>query len=144
MAKQHPEDICSCGDYRRDHAGGNGGCIFTDDKWVRIMCDFCADGVWNRDGASISAEDVPISEALKARLAAWQEWYGRDCQDYMPPEERERHLDRKAFSAEGLKIARAIKSELLDWTIIYFDDEAANASTNKHDRSTFEYEIDST
>ena len=29
--RNHPEDICDCGDYRKDHAGGIGGCIFTPD-----------------------------------------------------------------------------------------------------------------
>jgi hypothetical protein len=24
-------DICDCGDFRKDHAGGDGGCIFTPD-----------------------------------------------------------------------------------------------------------------
>lgn len=25
----HPNDTCDCGDYRKDHAGGIGRCIFT-------------------------------------------------------------------------------------------------------------------
>lgn len=26
-----PDDVCYCGDYRKDHAGGTGGCVFTPD-----------------------------------------------------------------------------------------------------------------
>lgn len=29
--KAHPLDTCDCGDCRKDHAGGNGGCKFTPD-----------------------------------------------------------------------------------------------------------------
>lgn len=32
MAREpHDLDTCECGDYRKDHAGGTGGCIFTPD-----------------------------------------------------------------------------------------------------------------
>lgn len=26
---EHPEDVCTCGDYRRQHVGGTGHCIFN-------------------------------------------------------------------------------------------------------------------
>ena len=52
-------------------------------------------------------------------------------------------FDRYAFAAQGLSIARAIKAELPNWTVVYFD-EAAFAN-RLHEltrpRETFEYEV---
>jgi hypothetical protein len=116
----------------------------TDDKWVRVMADFHAEGVWNKDGAGCSADELPISNALNVRLLNWQGQYDEECEDYLPDDERSergRKFDRAAFSEEGRQIAQAIKAELPDWTLIYFDDEKAFGRETDGDRSAFEYEI---
>lgn len=113
-------------------------------KWVRVMADFSAEGLWAKDGSGCGACELPISDALKKRLRAWQDWFEDDCESYLPPEERNqpRDFNVAAFSAEGREIARAIKSELPDWTVIYFDEEKAEADNrNDGDRSAFEYQI---
>lgn len=94
----------------------------SDDKWVRVMADFSAAGLWNRNGAAVGAEELPVPDDITARLCAWQEWYERDCQDYLPIMERERHLDQPAFTEEGRQIAKAIKAALPGWTVVYFDE----------------------
>ena len=106
------------------------------DKWVRIMCDYSADGVWRKDGAGTSAEELPISSALLARLRAWQETYER--LDPVFPEGRDLTAEIAAFSEDGRQIARAVKWELPDWTIVYFDEERSGSHIP---REVFEYEI---
>jgi len=104
---------------------------FCGQRWVRIMCDVCADGVWDIEGASAGADDLPITLDLLSRLWAWQAWYDRDY------DEEDHSFDREAFAAEGLATARAVKAELPDWTVIYFDERRLGGQP----RSAFEHEI---
>lgn len=115
------------------------------EKWVRIMADYGAEGIWDKRGFSREPESIPLSCELSTRVYAWQDWYDRQCTDYLP----ENQLDVVAFAAEGLAIARAVKAALPDWTIIYFDEarlaEARRERTGQpfasEDRARFEYEI---
>jgi hypothetical protein len=63
--------------------------------------------------------------------------------NYLPPEERPASFDWKAFSLEGLLIAREIKSQLPDWTVIYFDNGAhlKAVESGNHARDTYAYEV---
>lgn len=101
-------------------------------RWVRIMYDYGADGVWDIEGASTVADDLPITPALAARLRAWQAVYDDHDELDGPP------LDHAPFAAEGLAIARAVKAELPNWTVVYFDESRAGRGLP---RSAFEYEI---
>ena len=47
-------------------------------KWVRILADNSADGVWDIEGCGCCADDLPIPAALIDRIRAWQTWYDRD------------------------------------------------------------------
>lgn len=108
-------------------------------RWVRIMCDYCADGVWDRDGAGCMLHDLPASPGLLERIREWQNLYERkDCDDLVIEWE---HCHR--FSEEGLAIARAVKAELPDWTVVYYDETAGEeaAKTAEAPRAVFEYEI---
>ncbi|MDO9709847.1 hypothetical protein [Paracraurococcus lichenis] len=107
-------------------------------RWVRIMVDYCADGVWHPDGCAGHAEELPVDAGLIARIRRWQEWYDTESKDYLPPEERTGQFDLAAFAAEGLAIARAVKAALPDWTVIYFDEAACRLDAP---RESFEYEI---
>jgi hypothetical protein len=85
------------------------------------MCDFSADGYWLCNAAALAHPDLPIGNALRERLFSWQCWhdrYGVDDFAHAP-----RSLGIEAFSAEGLLIARDVKSELPHWTVIYHDAE---------------------
>jgi uncharacterized protein involved in propanediol utilization len=110
----------------------------AEDKWVRVMADYSSDGLWRRDGAMFSRSDLPVSAGLAARHAAWCAAY-EASEFYMPEEEREKEFDLAAFAAEGLAIARAIKAELPDWTLVYYDEAAAQAAIGT-DRPRWAYE----
>lgn len=113
----------------------------SDEKWVRVMCDFSAEGVWAKDGAGISMDELPISREIKQRLLEWQEWFERDYENYLPPSQRTTNFDAAHFSRVGLEIAKAIKAELPDWTVVYFDEERSSAGDRSSDRASFEYEV---
>jgi hypothetical protein len=99
--------------------------------------------LWDRDGAGGFAPDVPISDGLRARLAAWCRSY-EDTEFYLPASMRqETSFDLQAFCDEGLAIARAIKAELPDWTVVYFDQAKCPARWKPGmSRDAFEYEVD--
>lgn len=86
------------------------------DRWVRIMADYCSEGVWDSEGCGCSVDDLPLSDGLRAAI-------------------------RAEFSAHGLALARQVKAELPDWTVIYFDEEQAAKAGWGGDRSAFEYEV---
>lgn len=102
----------------------------TTHKWVRVMCDFASEGVWSKDGAACSIEELPVSVGLRKLILEWQAEY----------EQENGHVVER-FSADGLAIAKAVKAELPDWTVIYFDDAKADATPSPMDRAKFEYEI---
>lgn len=106
-------------------------------KWVRIMCDYCADPLWGPNGGMEVLEGLPVPEDLRERLRAWAALY--DAQDPGSPDGI--RLDLLAFAEEGRSIARAVKAALPDWTVIYFDEEAATNRPPDAPRETFEYEI---
>jgi len=111
------------------------------EKYVRVMADFCADGLWNEEGM-IEQEhpDLNLPDDIIQRLEAWQLWHDRDNQDYLNESERTKEFDIKAFSEEGSEIAKAIKVHLGDeWTVVYFN-EYVYWKTYV-DRSVYEYEV---
>lgn len=109
----------------------------TDAKWVRIMCDYAADPVWGPDGAMNDLDDLPVTAELKAALWAWEEEY-----DVHSPGEDEPPLDRADFSNRGRDLAREVKRQLPDWTVVYFDEEASANRPDDAPRSLFEYPIE--
>lgn len=98
------------------------------------MADYGADPLWDREGVMADLTELPVSPALILRLRDWAGWYERN-------DEWGGVADRIAFSAAGHLIARAIKAELPDWTVIYWD-EAAYFDSPDGPRDAFEYEID--
>jgi hypothetical protein len=108
---------------------------FTDERWVRIMCDYSADGVWHKDGAAGNADQLPVDKMLVARIRRWQDWW-ESCLD------RNSGFDVDGFSSEGLSIAQAVKLALPDWTVIYFDQAAVKHAGRHAPRNVFEYEIE--
>jgi hypothetical protein len=88
-------------------------------RWVKVMAEYSSCGLWDSNGVHSDEAELPVSEALKARLRKWCDWYERN-DDYLP--EPRTQFDYEAFAAEGLLIAKAIKAELPDWTVTYFDE----------------------
>lgn len=110
---------------------------FPNDTWVRILCDFAAEGVWNRDGSAGLVDDLPVSPSLKKRITAWQDTYEAIYRWDRKPSIQE----LTSFAGEGLEIARDVKRQLPHWTVVYFDELAFHNRTEKDPRSVFEYEI---
>lgn len=107
------------------------------EKWVRVMCDFTAHGLWDKHGCPCHFDELPVSAEIKSMIAGWQEWYEHsdDC-------EMSRWFDVRAHAAFGLFIARLVKRQLPDWTVIYFDEAAYLDRQPGTSRDQFEYEID--
>ncbi len=110
-----------------------------DDRWVKLMAELGEDGLWTIDGDAASADQLPVDAALRARLRCWREaWESQEEETWDRP-------DLEAFSAEGREIARSIKAALPEWTVIYYDEAAAQQipwERAKQDRPLFEYEIE--
>lgn len=117
-----------------------------EDRYVRLMADVLGPGVWHRDGSCDAAEALPISRRLMLDIYAWQ-----DCYDA----EEARHeagtawettadWDFEAFAARGLGLARRLKAELPDWTIVYHDLAAVRRNGGYRGgapRGHWEYEV---
>jgi hypothetical protein len=89
----------------------------SDDKYIRIMADYCADACWDRDGASTSLDDYPLSEETKVRLREWQWFYDAFNQDYDP--EAKDTFPYKQFEFWGRVLALQVKRELPDYEVMY-------------------------
>jgi hypothetical protein len=103
------------------------------------MADYSSDGLWEFDGVMMSRVDLPVSDSLRNRHIKWCDWYEKN-DDYLPENERST-FDMIAFCREGLEIAKAVKAELPDWQVIYFDESMFDASRSDQNRKEFEYEI---
>ncbi|MBP2303439.1 hypothetical protein [Azospirillum picis] len=102
------------------------------------MADFSSEGLWDRDGIMMDREDLPISPELSARHLAWCDRY--EFNDLYEGKATP-SFDLPGFAAEGLAIAKAIKAELPDWTVIYFDEAKAYRTVKTVPRSEVEYEV---
>ncbi len=108
---------------------------------VHIVADYGTDG-YRLDADASGA--FPISDSLRARLAAWNDAFERAC----PPDAYEditgKRFDFVAFAAQGLEIAKAVKRELPHWRVLYWD-EGLDWFLARHprhqDRGRAEYEI---
>ncbi|MDE2577990.1 MAG: hypothetical protein KGL46_04215 [Hyphomicrobiales bacterium] len=114
------------------HTHMNDEDILNREKWVRVMCDYYAEGVWDAAGRACSAQNLPVSQDIRNMLLGWQAWF--DWHDPAPPSARVGQFDHAAHNAFGLFIARRIKEALPDWTVVFFDEL-------KGDRDSFQYEI---
>ena len=96
------------------------------------MADYGSAALWDPDGAPLNPNRLPLSPKLRERLARWCVRFQRSF---------EGEIDLDAFAAEGLAIARAVKAELPDWSIVYFDDAAAARRNYRGPPSSYETEI---
>lgn len=74
-------------------------------KKIRVMCDYCATGLWV-DEESVHPEDY-VSPELAKKLRDWNKQY-----ESIPPTpivSWEQHIE---FVHHGLKLAHAVKQEL--------------------------------
>ncbi|APG30475.1 Hypothetical protein GbCGDNIH3_1596 [Granulibacter bethesdensis] len=93
--------------------------VLPPDKYI-VMGGDLTHCLWSSKGEMILLADLPISQDLTTRLQAWEDW-ADDFEDFLPPEERA-PFDLEGFTEAGLEIARALKAELPDYTILYCDE----------------------
>ena len=111
------------------------------DKWVRIMTDYASDGLWAKNGCGVDADSLPVSPTTRERLSAWCDKF-QSTQFYLPPDQREKNeFDVIAHGSEGRAIARLVKSELPDWTVVYFDKAVYKIVGSDAPRGCYEYEV---
>lgn len=84
------------------------------DKWLRVDCDYYAEGLWTPTGAMTSVFDVPIPEPLRQRILAWQAWFDESA----VPWEAGNPYDWELHAATAYDIARCIKRTLPEWTVV--------------------------
>ena len=90
-----------------------------DDKCLVLGGDL-TEAVWTSNGQPILLEDLPITDQLRTRLDKWIRLTD-DFEYYLPKKDRAT-FDLKGFTATGLTIAKDLKTELPDWTILYCDE----------------------
>jgi hypothetical protein len=89
---------------------------------VRIVADYCSRGFQILDGETRAADELPISDALKTRLSTWNDRFEDTCHPTDYEDVRGMQFDFVDFAKEGLEIAKAIKRELPQWTVTYWDE----------------------
>jgi hypothetical protein len=110
----------------------------VEERFVRLVCDYHCDGVWNKLRQACDITDLPVSQDLADSILAWQASFDshEDEEDASIP------FDVGAHAAYGLLLARRVKQELPDWTVVYFDESKVPALWSPgFPRSAFEYEI---
>lgn len=90
------------------------------DDFVRVDCDFGADGLWDRRGAALSPEGLRLSPALCLALRAWQAHYEELCWQVEQPEPR---FDFDAHEHVGRRIAELVRAERPDLHVVFCGDE---------------------
>lgn len=88
-----------------------------DDRFLRVDCDYEAEGLWDKRGRMVSADSVPVDQALRDRIKAWNAWYSDEAMPWRPDDRYNWELHR--LNAED--IARCLKRSLGDWTIVALD-----------------------
>lgn len=113
---------------RRDIADPWG--VVSSERWVRVMAEILAPGLWDVSGCARFPEDLPVSAELVSRIEHWQAWHDAlDRRNTGVPHphfwEQCAGMPIASFNAEGRAIARALKAELPpDWTVIAVDIDA--------------------
>jgi hypothetical protein len=102
-------------------------------RFVRLMADYTNTVLWDHDGAPLDPAKLPLSPRLRARLDRWRKRFQASF---------EREINFEVFAIEGRAIAWAMKSELPDWSIIYFDEAAAARGGYRGSLTRYEEEIE--
>lgn len=99
--------------------------------WVRLMCYYGSDGVWNSDDDAAEPAPVLLSPGLKSEIVAWRHSLDR-AETVGPPQV-------EAFQTRALNIARRIKEEMPGWKVVYIDRTKSGADIRNKDY--FEHEV---
>lgn len=110
--------------------------LLVKEKWVRIMCDYCAEAVWDKYGGAESIDSLPVTQELRDALEHWQRIFNKYFDSFDLN-------DLDEFTEIGIELAALVKQELPDWTVMFFSNYDSNLHCFDHeDRKLYEYEID--
>ena len=87
-----------------------------DDRYVCVMADYSATGIWRKSGAMASLRSLPVDAETIFQLGQWQFWHDN------------RHSDNDILNLDhfvqfGWGLVWAIKHQLPDWTVVYWDEK---------------------
>ena len=99
--------------------------------WVRLMCYFVTDGVWNSDDSKAEVAHLALSSSLKAEIVAWM--HSLDHVETVLPD------DINLYSTRAMNVARRIKEEQSGWKVVYIDRTKSGADIRNKDY--FELEV---
>jgi hypothetical protein len=97
------------------HVSVRGENILARDKWVKVMADFSAVGIWQKSGSMAMLEDLEDAHAV-FMLGGWQNWYEMRHSD-----DPIQGIDK--FVRYGWNIVWEIACQNPDWTVVYFDEK---------------------
>lgn len=112
-------------------------------KWLRVMADYEACGLWQSPGIEADLETLPLSAKLVTELQAWSALFpsfDAELDNMGDIHTSEGHQ----FIKTGLHIAQQIKAELPDYTVLYFDAlkaQHASIEGKRLNRTLYEFEI---
>lgn len=90
------------------------------DKYLKIMADYSATGLWDRFGMEIRFEEVPeLPFWWVPKFKEWTEWY-EENDDWM--EGSEHDFPYQEFSDAGRELTQKLANVFVDWEIWYFDE----------------------
>lgn len=113
---------------------------------VRIVADDGCRGYELADSAAATFDELPVSEALRTRLSAWNARYEDGCHADAYTDPTCGRFDFIAFANEGFRLAKEVKRQLPEWTVLYWDEALdwrywIQPQPRRFDRASIEYEI---
>lgn len=84
--------------------------------FVRVECDYEADGLWSEMGGTFTASDLNISPDLLSSLAAWQAIF-----EQIQPEDEDDFVASATYVATATFLARRLKSQLPKCIVVAID-----------------------
>jgi uncharacterized protein YbdZ (MbtH family) len=92
-------------------------------RYVKVMCDFCAAPTWNADGHPEEPHSLPIPEELVGDLMAWWTLYNRQSTNLEDGEE-DPHALPEGWHATGFQLACRLRLALpIGWTVVHHNEE---------------------
>lgn len=109
-----------------------------EEKYIKVMFDYCSSGVWLKSGSNAEVEDFPLSVELQEKITRWVRNYDTAASYHMDLDikypDKDKMPDNVCVAMEKLKdacehyfiksveIAIEIKKELPDWTVVIFNE----------------------
>lgn len=89
---------------------------FIQDKWVTVMADYESTPIWDRAGACVPTDWLPVASELLNDLDCWVEEYSEHL-----PDDPNNKFDGRAHAERGFELTCKVKQQLQDWTVVYSD-----------------------